>query len=68
MAKLWRLMQFLTRETAIAAGAEFVPVPADTVEIDGTLKREYWADVTHANGAYGSRLYEAIIAAVERTT
>jgi hypothetical protein len=66
MVKLWKLVQHLTRETALDAGAEFVPVPMDTMEPDGTLRREFWADVTHANSAFGSRMYDALLNAIER--
>jgi hypothetical protein len=68
MVKLWKLVQLLTRETALAAGAKFVPVPTHTMESDGTLKREFWADVTHANSAFGSCMYDAILNASERPT
>lgn len=53
--KLWTLIQHMMAEIAAAEGALFLAVPPDTLDADGTLRREYWQDdSTHANAAYGA--------------
>ena len=52
--KMWRVLQDMTREQALAANIEFIPVPEASLDGMG-LRREYWADdCTHANRAYGA--------------
>jgi len=59
--KLWTVVQELTAVTAKKCSAEFLPVPDDTLEADGTLKPQYWGDdVTHANSAYGKRVVDHV--------
>ncbi len=55
--KLWRLIQQMMEAVAGQEGVTFVPVPPETLEADGTLRREYWQDdSTHANRAFGARV------------
>jgi hypothetical protein len=57
--KLWHTLMELTEETAVASGAQFVPLPCSLFDPSGFLKREYWAeDATHMNHPGGSRVLD----------
>jgi hypothetical protein len=62
VVKLWRLVQAMLEEAAIASGALFVPVPPSLVSEAGLLSDEHWAsDATHANRLYGKAMLAAVI-------
>jgi len=55
--KLWTLIQQMMAAVAAQEEVTFVPVPPETLDPDGLLKREYWQDdSTHANRAFGDRV------------
>ena len=59
--KLWALIQQMMADIAVREGTTFVPVPPETLDPDGTLKRQYWQDdTTHANRAYGNRVRQQL--------
>jgi hypothetical protein len=63
--KLWVVLQQEMAAAAERAGALFVPCPAETLEPDGTLRRDCWAeDATHANATWGAAMRRAIERAV----
>lgn len=59
--KLWAVLQILTKRVAEEEGAEFVAAPETTLNLDGSLRREFWADdCTHANTSYGKAVLRAV--------
>jgi hypothetical protein len=54
--KLWNVVQSLLRETAQAHDCEFIPVPDAAFNETGYLRRDMWADATHANAVYGKMM------------
>lgn len=59
---LWRILQSDLRRTAEEAGASFVPVPDAAMTAEGYLRDEFSADdPSHANGAFGALMLQAII-------
>lgn len=58
---MWSILQDMIRECADEAGAVFLPVPDDVTDINGILLEELSApDATHANAAYGARLWSEL--------
>src|SRR4029078_4023590 len=67
-AKLWRLEMDAIRTVVAKWGIGFVPVPLDSLDADGFLRRDFYGqDVTHANSDYG-RLVLRDLLGVARTT
>ena len=61
----WDALQECLQETAEAAGAQFLAIPAGAQDPDGLLMPEYCApDATHANAAYGRLVVHALHALV----
>ncbi|MGG5820736.1 hypothetical protein [Falsiroseomonas sp. HW251] len=64
--KLWTVLQQEMATAAEQAGALFIPCPAETLEPDGTLVRDCWAqDATHANARWGDAMRRCIERAVQ---
>lgn len=64
---LWRVLQRCVAAWATEAGATFVSVPQQAISTDGCLREEYWyADASHANAAYGSLVWSAVLSAAGR--
>ena len=58
---LWKLLQDLLEEMAIAHGARFVPVPTGAFAEDGYLRDELAEhDASHANEHYWALMLRAI--------
>ena len=61
----WDALQECLQETAEAAGAQFLAIPAGVQDPDGLLLPEYCApDATHANATYGRLVVQALHALV----
>jgi hypothetical protein len=61
LLQMWQVLQQVREETAIRAGATFIPAPREAIDADGFLRPEYSAlDVSHANAAYGALMWRAI--------
>lgn len=61
--KFWRLQMRLLAEVCAELGIEIMMPPAETLDEDGYLAPEFYAnDATHANIAFG----EQLVAAIER--
>lgn len=54
LLKLWLVIQDMMRAIAQSFGVPFCPSPKAAATPDGFLREEFWADVTHANRAYGA--------------
>jgi hypothetical protein len=61
--RMWRLSSRLLREAVEALGCRYLPAPSAAQDAYGFLRREFAADPTHANEAYGALLIRAIEAA-----
>jgi hypothetical protein len=60
--KLWYLLQEMMADAANKSGAQFIPIPQETIDADGYLRREFWAkDLTHANHEYGQIMARKIL-------
>lgn len=64
LLKMWREVQSLLKEVADEYGAHFIPVPEASLDEHGFLRREFHADVTHANAAYGSLVLRSALRSV----
>lgn len=63
--KLYDIHTDLYREACLAAGVEFVDVPAEAVAADGAMKRDFWnEDPTHGNARYGALVLDQIRAKI----
>jgi hypothetical protein len=60
MQKLWSVLQHQMAAIAAQEGLPFLATPRETLKCDGTLRSEYWEDVTHANRNYGDRVRLAL--------
>jgi hypothetical protein len=59
--KFWKILQKTMKEIAISGGADFKPVPRETLDARGFLLRQYWPDdATHANREYGRLVLEKL--------
>jgi hypothetical protein len=67
MKKLWRVMQEIQEDLALAAGATYIPVPPDAVDPKGYLaaacRGPLW-NFTHANEEYGRMMLRQIEGAI----
>jgi len=61
----WDALQECLQETAEAAGAQFLAIPAGVQDTDGLLLPEYCSpDATHANATYGRLVVQTLHALV----
>lgn len=66
MHKLWSVVQRVLRHAAIRGGAEFVPVPAASLD-RGLLREDLSADdATHANAEFGRLMRDELYARIGR--
>ncbi len=61
---LWSLVQDVTRETAEAQGARWVPVPPSTFDSRGLLHPQYARDGSHGNAEFGAIMWDEIAQAL----
>lgn len=61
--RIWRLSACLLRAAVEELGCRYLPVPAAAQDEQGFLRRDFAADPTHGNEAYGALLIGAIEAA-----
>lgn len=59
--KIWRLHSRIVAGMCAELGLRFLPVPPETLDLQGYLLTDYAGDATHGNAAYG----EAVIRALE---
>lgn len=60
--KLWRVVQDMMAEMAVANGGAFVEVPPEAQDDLGFLVPEFWApDATHANPLYGRLMLDRLL-------
>jgi hypothetical protein len=59
--KIYRVHSDIVREYCAARGIEVIDPPAETMDGEGFLKREFCSDLVHGNLAYGQRLAEKIL-------
>jgi hypothetical protein len=58
--KIWRLHSRIVADVCAGLGVRFLPVPRETQDEQGFLRREYVGDATHGNQAYGEALIRAL--------
>ena len=57
---VWSLVQEVTRETAEAHGARWIPVPSVAYDSSGLLHPQYARDGSHGNAAFGAVMWDEI--------
>ena len=51
---MWQITQIMTKEVADEFGIKFMPTPKFSLDSNGLLKEEFWADdITHTNQHFG---------------
>jgi hypothetical protein len=62
--KMWHVQVHADCKKAVAAGAKFLWPPVAAADEAGFLRREFSADIIHANGAYGHLVLEQLAASL----
>jgi hypothetical protein len=59
--KIYRVHSDIVRAFCAERGIETIDPPAETMDSEGFLKREFCSDLVHGNAAYGQALAEKIV-------